>query len=122
MDRRDKTESKPWYRFFDANKKFDYKSLYNAIIWAERRVRESRSHEIKILRMHKYGRTTELEGVARVIYNRPQKERVVEGIEEDPTPVILSRTRGSITVAWRDIDVYHEYKDKESWASSEKRR
>lgn len=111
--------TKPWYRFFDGNKKYDYKSLYNAVLWAQRKVITSTSEQIRIYRLEKKGRALELDFIARVLYNRPSPSRVVEDFDSGEM-VTLDPTDGSVTTVWHDMDVYNEYKEKEEWVSSER--
>ncbi len=44
----EKKQNKVWYRFIDRNRVYDYKSIYNAIHWAEIKVRTSTSGEIRV--------------------------------------------------------------------------
>lgn len=106
------TQQKPWYRFFDGNRKYDYKSLYNAVTWAQRKAPDSTSQEIRVLRVCKRGRALELEQVAKVLYNRSQRAKTIE----DGT--ILPATYPGITTVWNDLEVYTDYKEKEQWVST----
>jgi hypothetical protein len=110
-----------WYRFFDGNKRYDYKSLYNAITWAEKKISRSTSEEIRIMRVAKRGHALEIDFVARVRYNRPSPARVVSPSFKGEDPIELSATNGSITTVWYDITVYKEYKEKEIWVSSDQK-
>lgn len=139
-----RSSSKPWYRFFDGNRKYDYKSLFNAIHWAERKVADSTSHEIRILRVCKRGRALEVENVARVFYNRPKAIKKVVHYTPDilkaqdylqeineadkeiallksapENETMLKNVPGSITTVWRNQRFHYEYKEKEKWVSSQ---
>jgi hypothetical protein len=100
---------KYWYRFIDNNKVFDYKNLTSAVNWATSKIKHSMSGEIRIFRVCKKGNATELDCVSRVVKNRPDPEKFIKysDIEE---VVHFPATKGSVTVSWRDIDVYREYK------------
>jgi len=124
---------KSWFRFIDRNRTYDYKSLSNAIRWAEIRVATSTSGQIRIYRVRKLSRGNELDCIA-FTQLQPAHHGILneesEKTPEDPCTCRLDcecwsdnqewfKPHNSVLTVWRDINVFQEYKEKENRKFSE---
>lgn len=104
-----KNHQKPWYRFIDDNRSYDYKSIHNAIVWAQKKVLSSSSKEIRIYKMNKTTRWLSMDPVAfvHVIQPRPARSSTFDKdiiFDELKTPEVIT--------VWRDLDIYNEFYSK----------